>query len=735
MKKILSFLLALALLIGIIPMSFAGAATLTDAVKSNYSIETTLSDGIIQKTAKRTFFVIAKDGDGNKVTPTATFNGDALSPTWDDATQTSFTLNFTVEGENTVVVSAGDAELTYTITYQPAEDGEYVGQAIFSIEAFSLGEGYIVEPVLTDIYAGDCAAAVLMRVLNRFGFTESHTGSVEGGFYLATIKDGTIPNIPVSPVNAPAELVDALSSWGITLEDRYSENELGEFDYCYASGWMYCLNNVFPNVGFSDSYLSDGDVVRVQFTVAYGSDIGGGYAMVGIDNTSFYPVANKDRLSTLIATLNEHGIEIPDSAMNAATAIYASQEDVNAAAAVLQQLEDEYQQNAPVRDVIAKISAIGEVSLESASAIAEARQAYDALTAEQQALVSNYDVLTAAEETLRTLIEELPVSASFSAPEITALSGQQVEIPVTVSGKFEAHTLEMHIGYDSTKLTVNEVVPGAILENTSMNVIDFTTTPGTIYVGALCADAPMTGNGIDENVLLTVKATVNPEFSGTTPVNVDVNRFVNLPVGGTVTDIEVHTTNGSVNASLPEYTLTYTVNGEFYAEQTYAVGAVITVPEYTVPEGYTFSGWVVPETMPAEDLTVDAVLSINVFTVTFVDRLDGSVIAEVSVEHGSNVTAPAAPAHDGYVFTGWNGSLVNVTENRTVTAEYSLLGDVDGDGVVTSADALTVLRMSLGIIATPVSGSLDFSICDIDGSGDITSVDALLIIRKAMQSA
>ena len=181
--------------------------------------------------------------------------------------------------------------------------------------------------------------------------------------------------------------------------------------------------------------------------------------------------------------------------------------------------------------------------------------------------------------------------------------------------------------------------------------------------------------------------------------------------------------------------LTYTVNGEFYAEQTYAVGAAITVPEYTVPEGYTFSGWVVPETMPAENLTVDAVLSINVYTVTFVDGLDGSAIAEVSVEHGSNVTAPAAPAHDGYVFTGWNGSLVNVTENRTVTAEYSLLGDVDGDGVVTSADALTVLRMSLGIIAAPVSGSLDFSICDIDGSGDITSVDALLIIRKAMQSA
>ena len=42
---------------------------------------------------------------------------------------------------------------------------------------------------------------------------------------------------------------------------------------------MFCLKNVFPNVGFADSYLSEGDVVRVQFTLAYGSDIGGGYAM------------------------------------------------------------------------------------------------------------------------------------------------------------------------------------------------------------------------------------------------------------------------------------------------------------------------------------------------------------------------------------------------------------------------------------------------------------------------
>ncbi len=736
MKKILSALLALLMLVSILPLGIVPMAKISAAVstqKGSYTIETTLSDGLIQKTSRRTFFVMAKDGDGNKVTPTATFNGVQLSPTWDDATQTSFTLEFTVEGENTVIVSAGDTSLTYTITYNPAEDGEYVGQAVFAIEAFSLGEGYVIEPVLTDIYAGDCAAAVLMRLLERNGFTASYTGSIEGGFYLATIKDGTIPNIPVTPSNAPAELVEALNTWGITLEDRYNENELGEFDYCYASGWMYCLNNVFPNVGFSDAYLSDGDVVRVQFTVAYGSDIGGGYAMGGSDNTSFYPVANKDRLTSLIASLSAHGIEIPETALNTAATLYAAQEDVNAAAAVLQQLEDEYQLNAPVREVIGLISAIGEVTLESADSIYRAREAYDALSEGQQALVTNYDVLVAAESALAALIEELPVSAVFTVSNVDGVSGQQIEIPVTVSGKFEAHALEMLISYDSDALTIDEVVGGSMLEQTTLSHIDFTTTPGTIYVGAICAEGSMNGTGIGEEMFLTIRATIAPEFYGDTTVAVNVDRFVCRPIGGETTDIDVICENGNVSVPAPEYTVTYTVNGEEYAVQTYHEGDSIVVPEYTVPEGYNFSGWTVPATMPAENITVDATLSIITYTVTFIDGISGDVIAEIIVEHGSSAAAPDAPAHDGFIFTGWTGDFFSVTEDRTVIAQYTLCGDVDGDGNLTTADALTILRMSLGILAKPTANSVDFAVADFDGDGEITSVDALLVLRVSME--
>ena len=53
--------------------------------------------------------------------------------------------------------------------------------------------------------------------------------------------------------------------------------------------------------------------------------------------------------------------------------------------------------------VIAQIEAIGKVTLESKEAIAAAREAYEALTAEQKALVTNLNVLTAAEASLAAL--------------------------------------------------------------------------------------------------------------------------------------------------------------------------------------------------------------------------------------------------------------------------------------------------------------------------------------------
>ena len=313
------------------------------------TVETTLTDGITQKNSRMTFDVFAKDADGKKLPArevTVLLNGSPVSVNWDDDVKTSYTLKFTQEGENIVTVKAHKVTLQYTIHYVKAQPGEVIGQAVFAIEAFTLGGGYIVEPCYVDIVEGENAAQALDRLLKAKGFTYQNTGTLESGFYLSHIVGDALSEIDVTGDSIPAQLRQKLDESGYTINPRSDANSLGEFDYDYASGWMYCLKNVFPNVGFADSYLSEGDVVRVQFTLAYGSDIGGGYAM-GTGGTSYYPVANKDALTRRVAAINAEIDKDPyyleknclnktyDAAMNVLTTLYSTQAEVDAALANL----------------------------------------------------------------------------------------------------------------------------------------------------------------------------------------------------------------------------------------------------------------------------------------------------------------------------------------------------------------------------------------------------------------
>ena len=182
--------------------------------------------------------------------------------------------------------------------------------------------------------------------------------------------------------------------------------------------------------------------------------------------------------------------------------------------------------------------------------------------------------------------------------------------------------------------------------------------------------------------------------------------------------------------SVNTYTITYKVNGEEYSIQTYEYGAAITVPEYPVPEGYTFSGWDVPETMPAEDLVVDAICTINVYEVTLIDGFNGDPIAVLYVVHGQDAVLPDAPEHAGYIFDRWDGDSTNVTENRTITACYWMIGDVNHDGEITTYDALLIMRYALGLETEGNELIMDFN-----GDGCVDSLDALLVLRRSIGAA
>jgi len=182
--------------------------------------------------------------------------------------------------------------------------------------------------------------------------------------------------------------------------------------------------------------------------------------------------------------------------------------------------------------------------------------------------------------------------------------------------------------------------------------------------------------------------------------------------------------------SVNTYTITYTVNGKGYSVQTYEYGAAIITPAYDVPEGYTFSGWSVPETMPAEDLVVDAACTINVYEVTLIDGFNGDPIAVLYVVHGQDAVLPDAPEHAGYIFDRWDGDPTNVTENRTITACYWMIGDVNHDGEITTYDALLIMRYALGLETEGNELIMDF-----DGNGCVDSLDALLVLRRSIGAA
>ena len=123
-------------------------------------------------------------------------------------------------------------------------------------------------------------------------------------------------------------------------------------------------------------------------------------------------------------------------------------------------------------------------------------------------------------------------------------------------------------------------------------------------------------------------------------------------------------------------------------------------------------------------------------TVTFVDGLTNETISTVTVENGQAATAPDAPVHEGYTFTGWDKDFSAVTEDMTVTALYTengpsvtLLGDIDLDGEVTASDALLAMRHAMSITTVSGQGAING---DMDGDGVITASDAILIMRAVM---
>ena len=121
------------------------------------------------------------------------------------------------------------------------------------------------------------------------------------------------------------------------------------------------------------------------------------------------------------------------------------------------------------------------------------------------------------------------------------------------------------------------------------------------------------------------------------------------------------------------YTLTYTVDGAFYKSFEVKYGEAITATAEPAKTGYTFSGWNgVPSTMPANDVTVTGTFTVNSYKLTFMS--DGKVYDEKTYDFGADITAPAAPTKTGYTFAGWDKEIPASmpAENTVITAKWNV---------------------------------------------------------------
>ena len=174
-----------------------------------------------------------------------------------------------------------------------------------SVDADTIGLGYLVRPTLVTVPKYTRASVVLTDLLTANGYRWENTGTIESSFYLAQIK-------PVDQTDAkPADFLLELKDFTFNEDDK-KDKKLGEFDYNSWSGWMYSTGDSdnddypsFPGVGASEYRMIDGEVMRWQFTCyGYGADLNADNSAWG--TASVVPeLGNKSELTWEVAALRK----------------------------------------------------------------------------------------------------------------------------------------------------------------------------------------------------------------------------------------------------------------------------------------------------------------------------------------------------------------------------------------------------------------------------------------------
>ena len=321
-----------------------------------------------------------------------------------------------------------------------------------------------------------------------------------------------------------------------------------------------------------------------------------------------------------------------------------------------------------------------------------------------------------------------------SVQETLELEGSILQVSYS-DGSISALTLTREI-VTSFKETSKGV--GTVAASYSGKTVSFTVKLGTFTV---------TFKNWDGSVLSSAEYvygdTVNAPAA---PVKPTDNTYTYTFAGWDKT-VAVCTSDAVYTAVFTPNFIAYTVtfqqeDGTVIRADSYHYGDAITPPD--APEKpadntytYAFAGWDKPVTACVGDAVYTAQYTpvyID-YTVTFLNK-DGALISSNTYHYGDVITVPEAPDRpagipEEEVFRGWNPAVSAICRKSVVyTAVFTdsiPRGDLNGDGYVSDADALYLLRHTLFAQRYPLNQD-----GDCNGDGAVSDTDALYLLRHAL---
>lgn len=128
-------------------------------------------------------------------------------------------------------------------------------------------------------------------------------------------------------------------------------------------------------------------------------------------------------------------------------------------------------------------------------------------------------------------------------------------------------------------------------------------------------------------------------------------------------------------ATKNKYTVTFKDSENVLSSQEIKYGSGATSPAMQVKTGYTFVGWDSDFSNITMDLTVNAIYTINSYTISF-NTNGGSPVETITKEYNSPLTPPDVPIMEGYIFIGW------YTDNTIFDTQYEFITMPASDVVV-----------------------------------------------------